>query len=160
MMKKIDFKIASYFSENFFFLGILLAPVGIALLFVKPLVGIVFGLISFVILTTEYRLRIDTEKQIYLEYLRILGFRSGTWQKFYRIEYFFIKKNKVRLDMHLRAASTSIRKDVFDAYLKFSEEDKIHVASMDSHDKLLKRIKPMADLLKTDIVDFTKPDPD
>lgn len=125
-------------------------------MFVKPIIGMILWFISLIIFTTHYRLRIDPENKVYHDYLWILGFRSGEKGKFITLEYLFIKKNTVSQTMRLRVASSTIQKDVFDGYLKFSDQHKIHLLTLSSKENLINRLKFMAALLKTRIIDYSE----
>ena len=57
--------------------------------------------------------------------------------------------------MHLRVASSTIAKDVIDAYIKLSPDKKIHLFTKDSRHDALVRMKEIADLLRVRIVDYT-----
>lgn len=86
----------------------------------------------------------------------VLGFKHGERGTFEHIEYLFIKKSVLTQTMQLRVASSTIRKEVFDAYLKFSEREKIHVLTMDSKERLLATLTPVASQLKTRVIDYSE----
>lgn len=155
-MKVKDFKTCGYFSGLMIFLGIFL-------LFTSFLVATMNMMITAVILippavlilTTHYRLRIDFERKTYHDYVWILGFKSGERGTFQSIEYLFLKVSKVSQAMQLRAASSSVTKDVIDAYLRVLPEKKIHLFTKDSRHDALVRIKEIAGILRVPIVDYT-----
>jgi hypothetical protein len=155
-MQPVDFKTSSYFSGSVTILGYLLVGVALALLFVNVTGGLLSLFIGIVIFSTHYRLRIDPTSKAYHDYLWILGFKHGERGTFERIEYLFIKKSIHTQTMQLRVASTTIRKEVFDAYLKFSEREKVHLLTMDSKEQLLARLAPVAAQLKTQVIDYSE----
>ena len=154
-MRTTDFKTSGYFPWTVIFLGLLLAFVGLLLLTKTIIVGLITLVVSLLILTTHYRLTIDFDNKLYHDYLWILGIKHGDKGKFETIEYLFIKRSAVTQKMNLRVASSSIRKEVFDAYLKFSENDKIHLMTKDNKKYLIQKIKTMASKLQLDIVDYS-----
>ncbi len=83
--------------------------------------------IGLIILSTHYRCRVDFGNNTYQDYIWVLGMRSGKKQAFETIDYIFIKESRESQTMGLRAANTTIHKFVYDAYLRFSETDKIHL---------------------------------
>lgn len=154
-MNKIDFKTSGYFSWHIILFGIFLAILGLPLLFTSIVGGVILCLISLVILTTHYRVSVDLDKKNYRDYLWILGLRNGEKGKFSNIEYVFIKKGTVTQTMRLRVASSTIRKEVFDGYLKFSEHDKIHLFTMDRKETLVKKLKTISSGLKVKLIDYS-----
>jgi|APTNR8051073442_1049403.scaffolds.fasta_scaffold00003_13 hypothetical protein len=158
-MNKIDFKTSGYFPGHIMLLGILLVIIGLPVLFIKPLIGLILWFISLVIFTTHYRLSIDQDSKVYHDYLWILGFRSGEKGRFNTLEYIFIKKSSISQTMRMRVASSTIQKEVFDGYLKFSDQHKIHLLTLDSKENLINRLKFMASSLKTRLIDYSEDTP-
>lgn len=156
-MKIIDFKVSGYFSMTFLILGGILVFFGlIALLESLWLLGLLLWLVSLLIFTTHYRLRIDVETKTFHDYLWVLGMKHGEKGKFDAVEYLFIKKAKVSQTMSVKVASTTIEKDVYDGYLKFSDGNKIHLLTKDSKVALQKRLNVIAEKLQTKITDYTE----
>lgn len=158
-MNKIDFKISGYFSGTIIFLGVFLLVVGLSIFFVSQIGSLILFFISLVIFTTHYGLAVDLDNKVYHDYLWILGFRNGEKGKFNTLEYVFIKKSNVTQTMQLRVASSTIRKEVFDGYLKFSEHHKIHLLTMDSKENLIKKLKNISIRLKVRIIDYSNGEP-
>lgn len=157
--KVIDFKTSGYFPGFVVFFGAVLLLLAFLVLLTKPVIGIIMAVVSVVILTTHYRFGIDLTDKSYRDYLWILGFKNGPRKKFDAIQYLFIKKSKVSQTMHLRAASSTIHKEQFDGYLKFSENDKVHLISHDDKDKLIEKLRRISTALNTSIVDYTRENP-
>ncbi len=152
----VDFKTSGYFSWPIIFLGILLALVGLAVLLKNTIVGLILFFVSTIIFTTHYRLRIDFDTHLYQDYLWILGLKNGNKRKFQTIEYLFIQKNKVGQTMNHMVASTTIRKEVYDGYLKFSDQDKIHVTTKDRKKDLIDKLRVISAELKIKIIDYSE----
>ena len=106
--------------------------------------------IGLVVVSTHYRLSVDNETKTYHDYLWILGIKHGDKGRFNKVEYLFIRKGHITQKMNSRIHSTTIRKQVFDGYLKFSEENKIHLVSMENKNDLTKRLKSIAEQLKNE----------
>lgn len=154
-MREIDFKTLPYFSGTMTFLGVLLLFSGLWMMSVSILVALALVLLSVIIFTTHYRVSIDLEHKTFCDYLWILGFRRGERGRFDNLEYLFIKKNKVSQTMRLKVASTTIRKEVYDGYLKFSDTNKIHLLTMDDKAKLINRLKVIAQQLDSRVIDYS-----
>ncbi|MCB0489397.1 MAG: hypothetical protein KDC99_13035 [Cyclobacteriaceae bacterium] len=57
--------------------------------------------------------------------------------------------------MRLKVASTTIRKEVYDGYLRFSETNKIHLLTMDDKSKLINKLKAIAPQLNSRVIDYS-----
>ena len=158
-MNAIDFKISGYFSPTINFVGGLLGILGAAVTTTSPLAGIIMLLLGFIVVTTHYRLSINFDKKIYRGFGWILGFKRGDRCDCKNNEYLFIKKNKVRQSMNLRVASSTIRKEVYDGYLKFSEDNKLHLLTKDSKNDLIKKLRSISTTLKVKIIDYSVGEP-
>ena len=156
MNNPIDFRTSSYFSGMIYFLGILLVIVSGPVAFQSLIAGAVLVLAGVVILTTHYRLSIDFSKKEFHDYLWILGLKYGEKAKFEKIEYLFIKKSNVSQVMRSQVQSTTFRKEVFDGYLKFSEEEKIHLITRGNKNDLIKGLRVIATKLNVKIVDYSE----
>jgi hypothetical protein len=53
----------------------------------------------------------------------------------------------------------TVQKMVFDGYLKFSDDQKIHIATRDDKDRLLKKLQPISNQLNIRIIDYTQGEP-
>ena len=158
-MNKIDFKISGYFSGTIIFFGVFVLVAGLSIFFVSQISSFILFFIGLVIFTTHYRLSIDLDNKTYHDYVWILGFRNGEKGKFSAIEYLFIKNSNVTQTMRLRVVSSTIRKEVFKGYIKFSEHDKIHLLTMDSKERLIKKMKAISARLKIRVIDYSDGEP-
>ncbi len=150
-----DFKTSGYFSWPILFLGVMMLFLAVYFALSNWVVSIVLCLPAFVILTTHYRLRIDLDNKTYHDYLWILGMRQGDKGRYGNIDYLFLKAKRVTQNMQLKAASSSVAKDVVDAYLKFDGENKIHLFTRDSRHDVVVRLKEIAAMLNTRVIDYT-----
>ncbi|MFM8912708.1 MAG: hypothetical protein ACKOE6_07325 [Flammeovirgaceae bacterium] len=155
-MKPIDFKTSAYFPGIFIFLGVILVFIGLLVLGTTIIGGLAVLLVSFTIFTTHYRLTVDLDSKSYYDYLWILGIKTGERGTFENIEYVFIKKSRESQTMNSRASTTTIQKEVFDGYLKFSENAKIHLLTKDRKEDLMVEMKVVASKLGTKVVDFSE----
>lgn len=110
--------------------------------------------ISVIIFTTHNRLRIDFERKVFLDYLWILGMKHGVNASFETIQYIFIKKVLVSQRMNTRVSTSTIRKEVYKGFLKFSEEEKVFLAENDRKDKLIEKLRSISKKIQVDVVDF------
>ncbi len=154
-MTSIDFKTSDYFSRGILLSGMILGLAGVAIIFIKPVAGVVIILVGIVITTTHYRLEVDFSGKVFRDYLWMLGFKIGDEQKFERIEYLFITKSKTSQVMNSQVSSSTVRKDVYNGYLKFSEKDKLHLLTEDSKKDLIKKLEKISKKLNVEIVDYS-----
>lgn len=158
-MVNFDLRLSRYFANQWLFVGLLLMATGVILIFKVLLVGVIFTLMSTLIMTTHYRLAINFDDKSYHDYVWLFGLKFGDKGIFENVEYIFIKKNKVSQTMNSRGSSTTIRKGEYDAYLKFSEKNKIHLLTSDSKKQLLKKLSEIATKCSTKIFDYSEGEP-
>jgi hypothetical protein len=154
-MKIIDFRTSAYFPGAFIFTAVILLVVAVPVVFMNLIGGLILFLVSLVIFTTHYRISIDLDRKTFHDYLWILGLKNGSRKKFERIEYLLINKSKVSQTMNLRTVSTTVRKEVYDGYLKFSENDKVHLITKDSKEDLVGKLRPISAALNIKVYDYS-----
>lgn len=113
-------------------------------------------MVGLALLTARNGLLLDLAEKTYREYLWILGIRLGKAESFSRIEYVFLKENKVSQNMTARLASTTVRSEVFDGFIRFSETDKVHVFRGKTKEAVMKKLTDLSARLNVDILDYTK----
>lgn len=158
-MKVVDFRTSGYFSWTIIFLGIVLVFAGLFVAGTNLIVSLILFLVAAIIFTTHYRLAIDLDKKVYHDYLWILGLKNGAKAKFEKIEYLFINSSKVSQTMNHMVLSSTLRKEVYGGYLKFSEKDKVHLTTRDSKARLVEKLKGISTQLKVRIIDYSEGDP-
>jgi hypothetical protein len=129
--------------------------VAVPVIFMNVIAGLIMLLVSVIIFTTHYRFVVDLEHKVFHDQVWILGFRSGEKKKFEHIEYLFIKTNKVSQTMSLKAASTTITKEVYDGYIRFSEGEKVHLISKDNKKDLIAKLRPISQGLNVKVIDYS-----
>lgn len=150
-----DFMMSAYFSWPFICLGVVSLVVAIPVMNANTIAGLVMCLVSLAIFTTHYRLRIDLSNKLAHDYLWILGFKNGNLIKFETLEYLFIKKNRISQQMNHIVASSTIRNEVYDGYLKLSGQNVIHLATQKNKTALLKKLTRISAVLNLRIIDYS-----
>lgn len=154
--KIVDFRTTAYFSWQFQLFAAFMLLLGLSALLSSGFIsGGVMLVIAVIIFTTHYRLRVDLTRKVYMDYLWFLGLRNGKRRKFNEVDYLFIKRSKESQKMYHITISTTVYDEVFDAYLRFSERDKVHLFSSRNKAKLLKRLGAIAPSMRLKIVDYT-----
>lgn len=154
-MSKVDFKTSNYFAAYIYLSGFVFIVLGLTVFVIKPILSVVLFWAGLIFVTTHYGLAIDLANKSYHDYIWFLGFRTGEKGKFNTIEYIFIKESNVSQTMQLRGAATTIRKEVYDGYLKFSDQEKLHLQTLDSKTSLIKKMKSISGKLKTKLIDYS-----
>lgn len=155
-MTKVDFKTTRYFPGTFIFLGVLLVIGGLLALTKIVVLGLVLLLVAVFLFTTTYGITIDLKQKRYHDYLWMLSYKKGEWKSFEKIDYFFIKKRNASQTMHMKSITNTVHKPVYDGYLRFSEDNKIFIATFEHKEKLLAKLTSMANQLALEIVDYDK----
>lgn len=158
--KKLDFRSSSYFPQAIFFAGFLLCFISLLLISAATYTAaITCAVLAVIILTTRHGLEIDLHKNTYKAYVWFLGFENGEAKQFENIEYIFIKKNRISQQLNSRVSSTTVTKDVFDGYLKFSDQEKIHMLTRENKTRLINKLRPVAQCLSITIIDYSTGEP-
>lgn len=149
----IDFHTSPYFPGSLRTLGVLLLfTILIPGHLAAKLPFVAFGII---LITTHYRLSFDMVDKVYLDYVWVLGFKFGEWDRFERVEYLFIKRNKMRQNLNSMMSTQTIHVAVYDGYLRISEKNKIHLLTSRNKETVVKKLKALASILRVDILDYT-----
>lgn len=151
---RVDFHTSPYFPGSLRFLAVILI-----LLLLVPMIHwlpkLVFIGFGLVMLTSHYRLCFDLRQKMYSHYVWILGLRLGDWYHFDKIEYLFIKQNRMRQNLNSMTRSSTIYLNVYDGYLRISETDKIHLMTSGRKEPVKKKLLALGQLLHVDVVDYT-----
>lgn len=152
---KTDFKTANYFSNYLIFSAVVLLIIGLVAITLNLIVAIILCFGSLIIFTTHYRLQLDLDNKVYHDYVWVLGMKHGEKGRFDRIEYLFVKKSKVSQTMYSRGASSTIKKELYDGYLKFSNGKKIHLSTKENKADLIANLKGMGTQLNVRVIDYS-----
>lgn len=153
---KFDYRTQYYFPPHIVTAGHVLIFVGmVVMVWVQWMTGLCALLIGLFLVSLNYGIQIDTEKKQYLDYLFILGYKKGTWRRYKKVEYFYITSGMVTTTMQLRAASSELAHMEYNGYIKFSEEDKVHLVSSKRKRKVIIFVEKMARDLGAKIKDLS-----
>lgn len=134
----MDFRTSNYFSWHVHVLAVCLIFIALTVFQESIWGGLAILVPCAIIFTTHYRLQINLDNNEYRDYLWILGLKDGKPHRFEKLEYFFIKINNVSQTMGLKAANTTVVKQVCDVYLKFSDDEKLHVMTANRKEIIVK----------------------
>jgi len=158
--KIYNYKISKYITGAAYFpaIGLLIFGLGCFVNSNAVYLGVAALVGLFLILTTHHGLEVDVHSKIFKQYLWISGFKQSKSQTYDLIEYAFIQSGKVRQNLDSVAGFNSITIPVYNGYLKFSENAKIHIIQAKDKETVVKRLQVLATDLKLEIVDFTDAD--
>ena len=115
----LSFKRGYYFPDNFIFLGIAGAGAGVVLLVIgKPwVVGAVLILLSLPLSFTYRGISLDPANKTIKEFIGIFGLEFGKKRPYDQLVKLVLKKERRSQTMNSRGSSTTIRYEVYNAYL-------------------------------------------
>jgi hypothetical protein len=125
-----------------------------------PLAGTVVLIFTILIFTTRYGFEMNPGLNYYREYLWILGFKKGKPTNFDSVDYVFLTKGKISQAMNSQISTKYVSKYVYHAYIKFNEQEKIHLLTHEDRATVVNLLQGMAKDLKCDIKDYTIPQPE
>jgi len=159
MKRSIDIK-AESLPWQFKFIGVLLILFAIAAIFSSVWwLSIILAFVGLIILTIQSGTEIDHNKKTYREYNSVLFFRHGERERYEAVEKIFINASKVTQVVHPAHTNDSATFDhtEYNAYLKLSDGKKIFLMSKKNKAAMMNKLKPVAELLEAELVDYTMP---
>ncbi len=139
-MAKINIYTSSYFEGVFKIFGYILIPVTIVMIPVNPVIGVVTGLLSILILTTWYKLKVDNSTHTFKEYLWILGFENGDSQSFQKATSVYVKPEKYVQKVSSWVSSREYRFTVYAVYIMIDNQE-IFVGEFKTKDPAIDRAR-------------------
>ena len=148
MRNRLDIYTHHYFPYYFIILGIVLIP--LIVIPVYALLSVGFFILSFLFISTHYRLRIDPEQGTYNEYLWIFGFKKGKVQSIPVIDYLYINKT-TRDEEYGLVARLSTHKTVYMGYIKLTNGQSLFCGESRKEERLMSKVKKIAVFLNAEI---------
>ena len=152
----INFRTSGYFHWYYYIIAIIFLPTGLALLVSQWMIGVVLLVLSILILTTHYRMEVNFRNKTYHDHLWILWMKKGEKKSFEKIDFLFIKSGHVSQTMHYKSLSSTVEKTVYDGYIQFSVNDKVHMLTKDDEEVLYYRLEKIAAQLGVEVKDVTE----
>ena len=153
----VDIKSGRLFPFQFLVLGAVILVAGIAVAGPYVIIGVVLILAGAVILTAHEGTEIYPATNTYREYNSILFIKTGKGKKYESIEKIFINPVKVSQRMYSAHTmnSSTFQHIEYNAYLKFSDGEKIFLLSGKNRDRIRSRLKLVAETLNIPLQDNT-----
>lgn len=148
MKDRIDIPTHHYFPFFLIALGVIILP--IAAVPIYPALSIAVLVLSFLLTSTHYRLRIELKKKTYREYLWLAGFKRGEVKSFEAFEEIFISPVDRSFEYGMVARGRAPKK-VYSAYLNLKGGEGIFLFERRSETKVLKKAEKLAARLQVPI---------
>ncbi len=158
----IKFTIGSYFPLQFQYLGYLLAILGIVLSFAGPVWGgllllFVAGAIISLFISTQYKIEIDIKNKTSRDYLWFMGYKIGKKQSYDDIEKVYMTSARVTQTLNQRSITQHLDRTEYSGFLRFSDDNKVHLGSSVNENKMRRRLQKLATSLNVDFSDLSQP---
>ncbi len=148
MKNTLDIATHHYFPFHFIALGFALTP--LIVIPIAPILSIILLPIALMLTTTHYRLKIDTNRKIYKEYLWILGFKKGKEIPYDSIDFIYINELNITSEYGY-VARVHATAPIFRGYIKMSDDEKLFITEHRREPKVLKKLTKIADVVNTTI---------
>lgn len=154
---KFTYYTGFYFPAYLIFLGVVMIFISAVLFSRGQLITPFFLLLlSCIFFTGHHGLEIDTKNRRYREYTSILGIQQGTEKTYDSISGILLTCSYPSQTMYsFSDHATTVRWTEFDSYLEFGDGNRIHLISLRSKKKLLKKIRSISRDLSVNILDET-----
>lgn len=123
----------------------------------NPWITIVIGVAGFFALVAHEGTEINPVNKTYREYTSFFLFKTGSFESYDRIERIFINRSKESQQLYTARTShsTTFEYDYYNAYLKFSNGEKIHLQKTKDKEKLMAVLKPLSEAVRVEVTDNT-----
>lgn len=151
----IDIKFGLLFPWTFRFLAAIALIFGFVLIRESFWAGIMPIAAGFITLTAHEGTEINLSNKTYREYISLLLFKTGKFVPYTKIEKIFINasiENQRIYTAHTSHSST-FNNIFYNAYLKFTNGEKIHLCKTKSKDKLMHTLKSLSEAAGVQITD-------
>lgn len=122
---------------------------------IKILLWLIVLFIGLFLLLGSQQVEIDPDKKRYRILISVpVIFNSGKWKPYGYMENLFIKKSRESQRMGIGPIENTVKKVVYNAYLKLSDV-KVYLGSYSSKERLLKKMTQIKERLETSLIDYS-----
>jgi hypothetical protein len=151
---KITFRSGNLFPFQFQYFAILLSVFSLLLLIAYPFLSPLPLILALVIFTGSHGLEIIPEEQRYRTFNSILFIKKGHWKTYTSIEKIYITTSSRSQKVYTRVTEgPTIRKQYYNAYLKFADGKKEFLQSKKTKSALIKNLTKLSEKLGLEITD-------
>jgi hypothetical protein len=151
----IDIKFGALFPWHVRFVAIGAIVVAFAVLQNYWWVSLLILAASFFVLVSHEGTEINTANKTFRSYTSFLIFKTGEVEKYSAVEKVFINSGNQSMKMYSAhtSLSTTITERVFNAYIKFSNGEKVHLLTSKSKEDVIKKLTPLTHALRVEILE-------
>lgn len=154
MEQAIKIRTKNYFDGDIYFMGWIFGLTGLVLLFLNWQLTPIFAFLAVLILTAQYKLTINLETNEIDDFLFIIGFKTQKEKfKFSTLDHIYITQSNYTQQLNYKSISSTVRGELYNAYLKSDEED-IFLGESKDLDKLKEQLKPLAQQMKLEVINL------
>ncbi len=145
--KVLSFTRGAYFPDNFIFLGAAGAGAGLLLFALgKPWAGAILLLLSLPLTFTRQGISLDPVNKTIKEFTGLFGLELGKKRPYDQLIKLVLKKERRSQTMNSRGSSTTIRYEVYNAYL-ITDRETLLLTSHKNQGRVMRKIETVADQL-------------
>ena len=153
---KIIFRSGNLFPFQFLYFAVLLMIFSLLLLISYPYYSPLPLILALIIFTGSFGLELKTEKKEYRIYNSFLFVKRGQWKNYNSIEKIYITSSISKQKVYTRVTGgPTIRKENFNAYLKFDEGETVLLRSYKNKKSLMNGLKKLSEKLGLEITDHS-----
>lgn len=151
----IDIKYGPLLPWTFRFVATCAMIVGLSAWQTNPWVTITIGIAGFFALVAHEGTEINPANNTYRQYTSFLFFKTGKFEFYDQVEKIFINRSKESQQLYTAHTSHSatFKYDFYNAYLKFSNGEKIHLQKNKNKEKLMATLKPLSETVRVEVTD-------
>lgn len=151
MKPKISITTQTYFEDMFYYSGWGFLVAAIPLLLIFWYVGIIAILLGVIIVTTSYKLVIDTTTNQVEDFLFFLGMKKNLKITHFKIiHHVTVKSGTYTQQLNLKSLSSTIRGTIYSAHLKTNEEN-LFLGESKSKNKITEKASRIAKELNVEL---------
>ena len=124
----------------------------------KLLLALILLVVGLTVISALEGTEIDTGKKVYREYTQFFFFlKTGKTETYESIEKIFVTKRKESQQLYTARTthSSTFENVVYNAYLKFSDGEKVHLFSGKNKEKVMEKLSPVAKELGSELIDYS-----
>jgi hypothetical protein len=151
----IDIKFGSLFPWHVRIVAVGAIVVAFAILQNYWWVSLLIIAASFFILVSHEGTEIDSVNKTFRSYTSFFFFKTGGFEKYSDVEKIFINSGNQSTKMYSAhtSLSTTITERIFNAYIKFSNGEKVHLLTSKSKEDVIKKLTPLTQALRVEILE-------
>jgi hypothetical protein len=153
----LDIKSSALFPWQFRVMAVLAIVVALVIVQNHLVISLVLLLLGIFCLVSYEGTEVNITNKTFREYTSFLFIKTGKFQVYPELEKIYITKSKQSQQVFTAHTTHSsvFENVVYNAYLKFTSGEKVHLMSRKDKDKLMKVLHPLSQKLSLDVVDHS-----